>query len=168
MISLNDAREIARAALQPGTRLYEKPFATRDFGWVFGYQSEDYLSNGHVEDMLVGNAPYLVLKDGQLLTLGTAFPLRHYLDCYERYGDPHLEPGPQLELLGAFRRDRNAIEAIREIRAATGLGLASAKSLVDLGLAGKKPVVDCDSVAEASALAERLRTLGFGLRQLPR
>lgn len=51
------------------------------FGWVFFYQSKDYLEKGSLSSMLAGNAPFAVLREsGELRTFGTAHPSDFYID----------------------------------------------------------------------------------------
>ncbi len=44
-------------------------------GWVFFYQSSDYLQTGQFNLQLVGNAPIYVRRDGYLSLLPTHSPL---------------------------------------------------------------------------------------------
>jgi hypothetical protein len=56
----------------------------RTFGWVFFYQSRKFIASGNISDCLVGNAPLVVTRDGELHVTGTAYPLEHYLAAFER------------------------------------------------------------------------------------
>jgi hypothetical protein len=54
-----------------------------DFGWVFFYQSADYLRSGEFSDQLAGNAAIVVLRDsGALHATGTALPIDDYLEQF--------------------------------------------------------------------------------------
>ncbi|WKD48967.1 YrhB domain-containing protein [Microbulbifer spongiae] len=56
----------------------------KDWGWVFFYQSKDYLESGDFRDMLCGNAPYIVNRHtGALTETGTAHNIEHYINEYE-------------------------------------------------------------------------------------
>lgn len=44
-------------------------------GWVFEYESLQYLASFDFADKLIGNAPLLVTHDGEVQFLGTAFPV---------------------------------------------------------------------------------------------
>ena len=56
----------------------------KEYGWVFFYQTKDYLNTGNVLDALVGNAPYIVNKHtGELIETGTANPIEQYIAEYE-------------------------------------------------------------------------------------
>jgi hypothetical protein len=57
----------------------------RDWGWVFFYTSERYLKTGDISDAVAGNAPYIVNRHtGEVRVTGTAQPIEHYIDEYER------------------------------------------------------------------------------------
>lgn len=76
--------------LDPDFVVYAEPIVSGDFGWVFGYQSNEFLRTGHLGDMLAGNAPLLVERQtGAIHTLGTASPVEFYVENYLRTGDPH-------------------------------------------------------------------------------
>ena len=52
-------------------------------GWFFCYQSKEYLETGSLSAQLAGNGPFLIDKEtGELHVLGTAKPLKEYLDQY--------------------------------------------------------------------------------------
>ena len=54
-------------------------------GWYFCFESEEYLDTGNPSAQLAGNCPFLIDKQtGDLHVLGTAKPLKDYLDDYVR------------------------------------------------------------------------------------
>jgi len=56
----------------------------KEYGWVFFYQTKDYLESGDIVDALVGNAPFIVNKyTGELIETGTANPVEEYIAVYE-------------------------------------------------------------------------------------
>ncbi|CAB1057826.1 hypothetical protein D1BOALGB6SA_2581 [Olavius sp. associated proteobacterium Delta 1] len=56
----------------------------REWGWVFFYQSAEYLKSGKLDAILAGNAPYIVNKHtGELVLLGTALSVETYIEDYE-------------------------------------------------------------------------------------
>ncbi len=56
-----------------------------DFGWVFIYNTKEYLETEDIKYSLVGNAPLIVDKnDGQLYVTGTARPVEHYVEQYRK------------------------------------------------------------------------------------
>lgn len=69
----------------------------KPYGWIFFYQSNEYLDGGDEMPMLVGNAPIVVNRNTSELRLtGTARPLEHYLEEYEKTLPPAtLQQAPQ-------------------------------------------------------------------------
>jgi Immunity protein 35 len=62
------------------TKIQEEPF-----GWVFFYQSKDYMETGNLNSMLAGNAPFIVdNKVGAIHVLGTAHPSEVYIREYSK------------------------------------------------------------------------------------
>ena len=56
----------------------------KEYGWIFFYQTKEYLCTGNALDALVGNAPYIVDKfTGELVETGTANPVEDYIAEYE-------------------------------------------------------------------------------------
>lgn len=54
-------------------------------GWFFCFQSREYIETGDPSAQLAGNAPFIIDKDsGELHELGTAQPLKEYLQAYEK------------------------------------------------------------------------------------
>ena len=59
--------------------------ATDDYewGWVIYYNTETYIKTKDVEFALMGNSPFLVMKDtGKVVTTGTSEPVEYYIDEY--------------------------------------------------------------------------------------
>jgi Immunity protein 35 len=60
-------------------KVIEKPF-----GWIFFYQSTEYVESNDFRKMLAGNAPFVVdIKDGALEVFGTAHSIDTYIEQYE-------------------------------------------------------------------------------------
>lgn len=56
----------------------------KEYGWVFFYQTKEYLKTGDIGDLLLGNAPYIVNKyTGEVVATGTAYPIEDYIAEYE-------------------------------------------------------------------------------------
>ena len=56
----------------------------RAFGWVFFYQTREFLSKGTTGAQLAGNAPLLVNRfSGEVVVAGTALPVNDYISRYE-------------------------------------------------------------------------------------
>ena len=54
-----------------------------EYGWVFFYQSEEYVKSGDFLDGVTGNAPIIINKyDGGLHVTGTAHSVEEYLEEY--------------------------------------------------------------------------------------
>ena len=51
-----------------------------EFGWVFYYNSQEYLETGDFRYALGGNAPIIVnRRNGELVVTGTAHPVSYYV-----------------------------------------------------------------------------------------
>lgn len=81
MISLMDARGIAAAHIGEGRprtagftpHLIDEETMETPWGWVFFYQSAEYLRSQELSEALVGNGPIAVAKrDGRVYEMGTA------------------------------------------------------------------------------------------------
>ena len=58
----------------------------RSFGWVFFYNSKDYLETGDSDSMLLGNAPFIVDRiNGEVHVTGSAEPVEDYIEEYEKH-----------------------------------------------------------------------------------
>ena len=91
-ISANKARDIANEYLlklekkigEP-LQLAKKETLEKPFGWVFFYNSKDYLETGNLIYMLAGNAPFIVdKKNGGIHVTGTAKPIENYISDFVR------------------------------------------------------------------------------------
>ncbi|MGL5632253.1 MAG: YrhB domain-containing protein [Azovibrio sp.] len=62
------------------TKIQEEPF-----GWIFFYQTKDYMETGNLSSMLAGNAPFIVdRKAGTVHVLGTVHPVDVYIKEYKK------------------------------------------------------------------------------------
>ena len=88
MINLTDALAIASSYLNDinmGRKVVILKQETVEFelGWVFFYQSEEYVRTGNFIHMLGGNAPIIVDKrNGKATETGTANDTQYYIDEY--------------------------------------------------------------------------------------
>lgn len=87
MVTPEQARELAENELrqrygESAESLAIDDRATREeaFGWVFFYETKKYLNDGDPDGRLVGNAPIVVDRDGELHLTGTGEPLEYYLE----------------------------------------------------------------------------------------
>lgn len=54
-----------------------------EFGWVFFYQSKEYIFTQNIMEALGGNAPIIVNKfDESIEVMGTGEPIQFYIDKY--------------------------------------------------------------------------------------
>lgn len=66
-------------------KLADSETIERSFGWVFFYNSKDYLETGKFSSMLAGNAPFIVDRNnGDIHETGTEKPIEDYIYDYER------------------------------------------------------------------------------------
>ena len=57
----------------------------KSFGYVFFYQSVDFIKTNSFSSRLVGNSPFIInSRTGEIYTLGTAHPVDFYLEEYEK------------------------------------------------------------------------------------
>ena len=88
MINLSHAMAIAQAHLNDLQRDMGIPVQIvqtqeHPFGWVFFYQSKEYVETENFSAMLAGNAPFIVDKErAGVHVLGTAHPVDFYLEEY--------------------------------------------------------------------------------------
>ena len=55
------------------------------FGWVFFYESKNYIESRDYADMLMGNAPIIInKKSGEVHITGTAEPIEVYIEHYKQ------------------------------------------------------------------------------------
>lgn len=86
-VTRDDAREIAERQLPQlyadgadSLAIDDRATREEDFGWVFFYQTKRYLNDGDPDQRLVGNAPIVVDRKGEVHETGTGEPLDHYLE----------------------------------------------------------------------------------------
>jgi hypothetical protein len=93
MIDRHEATRLARASVPSEYVLLEEETLEESFGWVFFYQSPEFVRTGDFRDALVGNAPIVVLRNGDVHATGTAHPLEHYIERFRRASDAGELPG---------------------------------------------------------------------------
>ena len=66
-------------------RIVREATIAKPYGWVFFYQSKEFLDEGIWSAQLAGNAPILVDRHTfELRVTGTAKPVEQYLSDYEK------------------------------------------------------------------------------------
>lgn len=91
MITRWEARSIAIHHLEEkekmiGVKLIldEDETLEKDFGWVFFYNSKDYVENDDFSSMMVGHGPFIVCRgDGVIHQTGTAKSVEEYIEEFE-------------------------------------------------------------------------------------
>lgn len=86
MIDYNEALKIAAQYLQdsetPLQITYQEDFSE---GWLFCFQSVEYVETGNPSTQLAGNGPFIIDKDtGELHVLGTEHSPSEYLEEYKK------------------------------------------------------------------------------------
>lgn len=149
-MTFDEAKQIAVAHLSvlsnkggPNLAIMEDHTLEREFGWVFFWNSKQYLESGDKMQALGGNAPLVVLKkDGSVIVTGTALPVERYLENIDKYGspeDPSQEQRWEYETRKLLQEGRRA-DAIEFQRTNCGLGLQAAIDAVkqlEARMAGK-------------------------------
>jgi hypothetical protein len=90
MINLEQAKELAIKQLLEiegksniKLSLFEDEVLIFEYGWVFFYQSEEFVRTGNLNALVGGNAPILIDKtDGTAHVTGTGKDITYYVDEY--------------------------------------------------------------------------------------
>ena len=92
MITKDEARRIAAAYIREGVPtadgitpvILDEETLERHFGWIFFYQSQEFLETRELGARMAGNAPLIVDRDkGSVHETGTAHEVEHYLAAFE-------------------------------------------------------------------------------------
>ena len=88
MLTRHTAEELARTWVRlmwgDGVALVPEQTIEKPYGWVFSYNSLNWIASRSLDDMLCGNAPIIVDRfGGEIRVTGTAHPTEHYLAIYE-------------------------------------------------------------------------------------
>ena len=91
MLTRDQAKQLVQSQLDSqvtemdcGAAVIDSATLERPFGWVFFYQSKEYLLTGNYSAQLAGNAPLIVNRHtGQVIATGTAKPVEEYIARYE-------------------------------------------------------------------------------------
>jgi hypothetical protein len=100
MLTQSEARERALAFVsrladqQTGDlKLIDEATIETENVWVFSYNSARYVETRDPVHALAGNAPLIVVKQsGEVMSLGTAYPVEHYLRQLEARLTGRIEP----------------------------------------------------------------------------
>lgn len=69
---------------RPKHRLVVTQELEYEFGWVFCYDTKEFVERGDPHDAVAGNAPVIIDRSGKMYVTGTARPLEHYVKEYRR------------------------------------------------------------------------------------
>lgn len=70
----------------------ERYTETHEFGWVFFFNSKEFILTGDWQHALAGNSPIIVDKSiSELIHTGTEKAVEYYVANYIKNGDPHKE-----------------------------------------------------------------------------
>jgi hypothetical protein len=72
----------------PDLFVVEELTIDKPYGWVFFYDSRRAVESDYQEFAIAGNAPFLVNRNGDIHTFGTALPVETYIAEYERQHSP--------------------------------------------------------------------------------
>ena len=170
MRTIEEARNAALAHLatgawsRTGAVLLESKTEEFSAGWVFYYQSAQYLATGNLQDALLGNAPLFVPRnDAPPSFISYHRPTSESMEAFVYCGNPNAVPNPEVELSG-WKEGALKVSATQAIRECSSMGLAAAKEAVDLCLSGNPARVRTASVASARELVLKLEHLHFAAR----
>jgi hypothetical protein len=86
-MTYEQAYELARAWVRivggEGIDVLFEHTIQKPYGWIFFYNTKEWIATGDPNYSLVGNAPIIVGIDGEIRITGTAHPLEYYLARYE-------------------------------------------------------------------------------------
>lgn len=167
--TVEQARELVRQKLDAmpggkGFRILDASVSELREGWVFNYQSAEFLETGNISKALAGNIPMFVTRaDGEIFLLSQHRLLIESMAAYRACGDPNATFIPEVELLG-WNEGANAVAAIQGIRRHCPVGLAEAKSVIDRCLGGERCVLKTPDVEQAKLMVTTLDSAGFASR----
>lgn len=78
---------------------------TFDGGWMFFWNSAEFVRTRARKHALFGNAPIIVNKAGRLTVTGTSHRGRDFLEAYRALGADRFEAGEWREWIAEHRRD---------------------------------------------------------------
>jgi hypothetical protein len=144
-----------------GFRIVDATVSEFREGWIFNYQSAEFLETGDISKALAGNiAMFVTRADGEIFLLSQHRLLIESMAAYRACGDPNATFVPEVELLG-WKEGANAVAAIEGIRRHCPVGLAEAKSIIERCLGGERCVLKTPDVERAKSMVTMLDSAGF-------
>lgn len=69
----------------PEMVIVEDSTIEKEYGWIFFYESKDFLESGKTRDAIAGNSPYIFNKyTAEIVETGAAHTIEYYIKEYER------------------------------------------------------------------------------------
>jgi hypothetical protein len=107
-----NARALAEGYLKarfPGQSLMIQDDHTIAFdgGWMFFWNSAEFVRTWLRKHALFGNAPIIVSKTGRITVTGTSHAGRDFLEAYRALGADRFEAGEWREWIAEHRRGRD-------------------------------------------------------------
>ena len=132
-----------------------------DEGWIFFWDSVRHQRTREAGDLLGGNAPVFVARDGSPpCSVGYHRPYTEAMAAWRFCADVNAPAKAQVVLMRADG-SVSTRDALRAIGAQCALGVGDAKRAVDACIAGVPTTVEVSSVEAASALSDALAPLGI-------
>ena len=168
-ITRQQAQEIIEQRLagsNPPVLIMPETTIEKDWGWVFFYNSKEYLEGRDDDGWLCGNAPYIVERStGMVHETGTADPIEFYIDNFEATGDPYGKPGNGITILSA-QESHDLMAATKLLHQHCALGLMVARKKLQSVINGDIVELLASDPEKAKLLCDQLRKAGFNTRRL--
>ena len=168
-ITRQQAQEIIEQRLagsNPPVLIMPEATIEKDWGWVFFYDSKEYLEGRGDDGWLCGNAPYIVERStGTVYETGTADPIEFYIDNFEATGDPYGRPGNGIAILSA-QESHDLMAATKLLHRDCALGLMDARKRLQSVIDGDIVELLAADPETAKLLCDQLCDAGFNTTRL--
>lgn len=156
----------AFARRQPPLKVLDEVTEERVWGWIItlGFcWPED-----HTPQLDDDAAAYVLLveRNGNVHCTGSARQTAYYVDNFEATGDPHLEGGRELQLIGASH-DVDCTAAARLLHQQFALSIVKSKQALEAACNGHPSPLTTPSAEVATGCRQLLGSCGFVVRQPP-
>jgi hypothetical protein len=140
----------------------------KDFGDAYAiyFVNDEYYKSKQLEDLKIGAGPIIYVKNtGEVFRTGSGQSAEQYIRAYRECGDVYGRESETLAITG-LPKELNENEAILNLKAILGLGLAESKAFVEQ-IAGKGKIeVALKNESEAEEAKIKLAQYGFKVRRL--
>jgi hypothetical protein len=97
-VTKDGARAIVEKKIRSDMAIVDNQTEEHDFGWVFFYTTKRYLETKNINDIVPGNGPIIVNRDGSVVTLPTSQNPKILIADYEKsYRITHSSQSTQQE-----------------------------------------------------------------------